>query len=117
MVLLRDSSKDHFSLVLERANRTNGRSVRTVVGVGTVVQRDVLVAAEVQRVRVRRKTSAEKVRPVYDAGSRDPSAGRATLLHAGPGLGNRVEGCVDVRDQLVVDGVAVGPHVGRVDAV
>ena len=69
VVLLRDSSKDHFSLVLERANRTNGRSVRTVVGVGTVVQRDVLVAAEVKRVRVRRKTRAEKVRPVDDAGS------------------------------------------------
>lgn len=48
VVLLRDSSKDHFSLVLERANRTNGRSVRTVVGVGTVVQSNVLVAAEVQ---------------------------------------------------------------------
>ena len=66
VVLLRDSSKDHFSLVLERANRTNGRSVRTVVGVSTVVQRNVLVATEVKRVRVRRKTRAEKVWPIDD---------------------------------------------------
>ena len=48
VVLLRDSSKNHLSLVLERANRANGRSVRTVICIGTVVQRNVLVAAEVQ---------------------------------------------------------------------
>lgn len=48
VIFLFDGSKYDFGLVLERANRADRRAIRAVVGVGTVVQRNVLVAAEVQ---------------------------------------------------------------------
>ncbi|KAK7955266.1 hypothetical protein PG988_015960 [Apiospora saccharicola] len=91
VVLLLDRREDVLGVVGgagEVADRPDLGSVEVLVGVGVAVERDVLVLREGEGVRVRGE--------------------------AGP---EQVWARVEVRDQLVVEGVAVGTHIRRVDAV
>ncbi|KAK8002179.1 hypothetical protein PG991_014401 [Apiospora marii] len=106
MVLLFDRREDRLGIVGRAIERADGPDHSgpvvggvPVVRVGAAVQRDVLVLGEDQ------------------ARGRDPAARRAALLDARVRRRDGAERGVEVRDQLVVEGVAVGAQVRRVDAV
>ena len=82
-----------------------------------LVDVDQLVAPEVDRIGVVGPRAAVVGRVVEHLGERDPAAGRTAGHDARVRLADQPEVLLDVRDQLFVDGVAVGSVVGRVEAV
>ncbi|KAI7091994.1 hypothetical protein KC356_g129 [Hortaea werneckii] len=117
VVLLRGTGEDDFGVVAVGADRVDGGAVGPVVGVRGRVEGDVLVPVEVERVRVGGETGAEEVWAEDQVRRAFPAAGRAAFLDTGVGLGDGVEGFVNVWDELFVEGVAPRSHVGVVDSV
>ncbi len=85
--------------------------------VGVVVEIDVLVGVEIDRIR------AGNVSAVVEVGIEDlrgecfPSAGGSAVGSARPALADAAILLLDRRNQLVVDGGAIGADVGGVDVV
>src|ERR1044071_7212281 len=75
------------------------------------------VGAKINRIGASDKCRVIQVR-IKDFGSeRFPSARRAAIKKAGPALADAAEALFDFGEQLVIDGVAVGPLVCGVDCV
>ena len=88
-----------------------------VPGVGPVVDVDDLKRVEVDRVWAVGADTAEVIRVKDLKRQRLPASGRAPREHARPGLADGAEVRLDVRDQLLGEGAAVGSRVRRIDGV
>ncbi len=87
------------------------------VGVGVLVDVDDGVGAEVDRIRAGDVGAVERVRIEDLRGHRFPAAGRSAVHEARPAGAEAAVLLLEIRDQLVDDGVAVRPQVGGVHRV
>ena len=109
--------RPHRGSCASRARSTLMRLAPEDVGVRVLVDVDDGVGAEVDRVRAGGEGAVVLIRVEHLRGERLPAAGRAAVGEARPALPDAAEAPFDRRDQLLVDGIAVGPEVGRVHRV
>src|SRR5262245_40004488 len=87
------------------------------VGVLVLIDIDHGVSAEVDRVRTSDKGGVVEVRIKYFPGQRLPSSSRAAIKEPRPGRTDSPESLFDFRNELVVDGVAVGTDIRRIYSI
>ncbi len=88
-----------------------------VVGVLVVVDIDDLVVTEIQRVGAQREAAAIERGVEHLQRHRDPATGRTAGEDARPWLVDHAETRFDGRNQFLLDGIAIGPVVGRIHRV
>src|SRR5262249_11398325 len=91
--------------------------VLEVPGAVPVVDVDQLEVVEVDGIRTGRERAAEVIRIEDLERERLPTSGRAAGEDPRPRLRNRAEVFLDVRNQLLRDGLAVRAHVRSVDRI
>ena len=121
----------HVLIGVLSASLRNDRSIRFAVGrnrhlakiplahkrVGVLVEINVLVGMEIHRIGTRHPRAVVKVGIENLRRRRFPSARRSAECGPRPSLADAAILLLDRRNQLVVDGSPVRPHVGRIHVV